>query len=393
MLDITHPEVIRWIGDLYAYLRRCGFLYHKLDFTRAPVIEDDAVFFDPTLPRARAYGNAIASVRRGIGDDGYLLICGGLYDPVIGLADGQRAGSDVLSMWSDPFKQGGMAAPFTIKQTLLRSWMNAWWNNDPDALMVRRRAEPERGLALTYGLFNDEEVKTSALNQYIGGGLVCATEPMDQIEDDRLAIWRHILPPQSVKATPRDMFSGSRYPSVIDVSVRDGAWHTVAIINWGEEAWQPALHLDGRLAGGLNEGVTYRVCEFFSGMVVEKLKYGDATPVPAIAPHGAVLLKIEAEDDEKPAVVASTAHFSFGAELRRLEVVDDTLFFETDYAFDTPVRYTVALPKGRYCASLPSCCAVFNGRLEIFLPGRGAYRIEVPLGHQMPPVSMEFPEA
>ena len=383
VLDITHPEVIRWIGDLYAYLRRCGFLYHKLDFTRAPVIEDDAVFFDPTVPRARAYRNAIAAVRQGIGEDGYLLICGGLYDAVIGLADGQRAGSDVLSMWSDPFRQGGMAAPFTIKQAILRGWMNAWWNNDPDALMVRRRTEPERGLALTYGLLNDEEVKTCALNQYFGGGLVCATEPMNQLEDDRMGAWRHILPPLPVRMTPRDLFSGERYPAVIDVRVRDGAWHTVAVINWRDnEIWRPALRLDGSLVGGLIKGKTYRVCEFFSGMIIEGLKCGDPVPVPPIAPHGSILLKIEAEDPTAPSVVASDAHFSFGAELKRLEMRDNTLRFETDYAFDIPVRYAISLPAGYHCASLPPHCSVFNGRLAIYLLGRGHYDIAVPLKRQ-----------
>ena len=379
VLDITNPEAVRWIEELYVYLRRCGFVYHKLDFTRAPIIEEDAVFHDPTMPRARAYRNAIQAVRRGIGEDGYLLICGGLYDPVIGLADGQRAGSDVLSMWSDPFKQGGMAAPFTIKQAILRGFMNAWWNNDPDALMVRRQTVPERGLALTYGLLNDEEVKTSALNQYFGGGLVCATEPMKRIEDDRLSVLRHILPPVPVKVTARDLFSGARYPRVLDAVIQNGGWHTVAVVNWAEETWRPVLTLDESLAGGLSREKRYRVCEFFSGMIREGLRCGDPIDAPAIAPHGSILLKIEEEDPEKPSVVGSSVHFSFGAELKRLEVRANTLFFEADYPFEWPAVYTVALPEGLHCAVLPPCCAVMNGRLTIHLPGRGEYRIQVPL--------------
>ena len=34
--------------------------------------------------------------------------------------------------------------PFTIKQNSLRYWWNRLWDNDPDALMVRRRAAPYR---------------------------------------------------------------------------------------------------------------------------------------------------------------------------------------------------------------------------------------------------------
>ncbi|MBQ8953927.1 MAG: hypothetical protein IJ048_07400, partial [Clostridia bacterium] len=277
---------------------------------------------------------------------------------------------------------------FTIKQAVLRGWMNAWWNNDPDALMVRRQTVPERGLALTYGLLTDEEVKTSALNQYFGGGLVCATEPMNRIEDDRLLVLRHILPPLPVTTVARDQFSGSRYPAVLDSAVREGAWHTVALVNWGEEAWRPAPALDASLVGGLESGAAYRVCEFFSGMVLENVRCGDVLSLPEIAPHGAILLKVEAIKPGQPALVGSNVHFSFGAELRRLEAEGDMLHFEADYRFDTPARYVVALPEGTHCASLPPHCAVFNGRLEIYLPGRGEYRVSVPLAHETALVSL-----
>jgi len=379
ILDITNPAVVQWVEDLYSYLRECGFRYHKLDFTRAPVVAPDAVFFDPTMPRARAYRKAMEAVRCGIGEDAYLLVCGGLYDAVIGIADGQRAGSDVLSMWNDPFGQGGKAAPFTIKQAVLRSWMNAWWDNDPDALMIRRRSAPERKLALTYGLLNEEETKTSILNQYFGGGLVCSTEPMNQIDDDRLYALRHILPLVPVKTTPRDMLKGNRYPSVIDTKVLKGGYHTVSVINWDDEKTVvPELYLDDAFVGELEEGKTYRVCEFFSGMVTENLRKGDRIPAPAIQPHGSVLFKVE-EMDNLPSVVSSTAHFSFGGELKCLEIADNVLHFETTYEFDCPTRYTIALPKNLHCTKLLENCAVFGGRLEIYLPGRGEYQIEVPL--------------
>ena len=114
-------------------------------------------------------------------------------------------------------------------------------------------------------------------------------------------------------------------------------------------------------------------------MIQEGLQYGDLIDAPKIEPHGAILLKVEEETPEKPAVVGSGAHFSYGAELKRLEVRDGMLHFETDYAFDWPVVYTIALPKGLHCAKLPPCCAVMNGRLTIHLPGRGEYRIHVPL--------------
>ena len=61
-------------------------------------------------------------------------------------------------MWSSNIQKGGKTAPFTIKQNLLRYFMNHWWDNDPDSLMVRRQ-ENLPGFTSYLGLLNDEEVK------------------------------------------------------------------------------------------------------------------------------------------------------------------------------------------------------------------------------------------
>lgn len=41
--------------------------------------------------------------------------------------------------------------------------------------MIRRNETMERDLRLTYGLLTDEEVKTSVINQFAGGGIMCQT--------------------------------------------------------------------------------------------------------------------------------------------------------------------------------------------------------------------------
>jgi hypothetical protein len=56
ILDITNPEVISLVRQLYHMLRYdWGFIYHKLDFTRAPLIQEDAVFYDDTITLVEAY--------------------------------------------------------------------------------------------------------------------------------------------------------------------------------------------------------------------------------------------------------------------------------------------------------------------------------------------------
>ncbi|HZK27478.1 MAG TPA: glycoside hydrolase family 36 protein, partial [Thermoclostridium sp.] len=351
ILDITNPGVISFVRQLYHMLRYdWGFLYHKLDFTRAPIIQEDAVYYDDTITLVEAYRAAVKAVRDGIGEDAYFLMCGGLFDPLIGIVNGQRIGSDVLSMWSSNIQTGGKTAPFTIKQNILRYFMNHWWDNDPDSLMVRRQDEPFRGLRLTYGLLNEEEVKTSVLNQYLGGGMICSTEPLKTIDDDRLFQLKHIIPIENIKVVPLDLFSGKRYPSLIKVQLAKQKAFQLCIINWSDEEAIPAkLTLSKEVLEDYYQyNKTYTVSEFFSGNIFRGVKCNETVEVGDIKPHGSALIKVMIEQDE-PCILHSNAHFSMGEEVNKLEIVDDELVFETNYLFETPSTYIIGLPEGVTC--------------------------------------------
>ena len=382
VLDVTHPEVPGWLRALYKQLRAWGYNYHKLDFTRAAVIQRGCRWHDETVPPAAAYRAALRAVREGIGEDAYLLVCGGLYDPLIGIADAQRAGSDVLSIWSQSALQqkGGKVAPFTMKQNLLRYYLNHWWHSDPDALMVRRQKERTLGLNLTLGLLTDAEALTSALNQYIGGGLVCATEPMAEIDDDRLMLLRHILPPLPVRAVPRDLFAGGRYPSVVDVAVKDGAWHTVCLINWRDDIDMPVeLRLDETLLGDF----VRRHARFFAAspdgrLLREDLRAGDVLRLSPLPPHACAVVKI-APQGSLPAVVGTEAHFSMGAELEELSLgADGLLRFRCDWPFAWPARYDILLPSGRHATRLPEGVSAEGRMLHVFLAEKGRRAVDIP---------------
>ena len=382
VLDVTHPEVPGWLRALYQQLRAWGYTYHKLDFTRAAVIQRGCRYYDETVPLAAAYRKALQAVREGIGEDAYLLVCGGLYDPLIGIADAQRAGSDVLSIWSQSALQqkGGKAAPFTMKQNLLRYYMNRWWHSDPDALMVRRQKERTLGLNLTLGLLTDAEALTSALNQYIGGGLVCATEPMAKIDDDRLMLLRHILPPLPVRAVPRDLFAGGRYPSVADVAVKGGAWHTVCLINWRDDADMPVeLRLDEALLGDfVRRHARFLAASMDGRLLREDLRAGDVVRLEPLPPHACAVVKI-APQELLPAVVGTEAHFSMGGELEELSLnADGLLRFRCDWPLAWPARYDILLPRGRHAGRLPEGVSAEGRLLHIFLAGKGRRIVDIP---------------
>ncbi|MGI5895237.1 MAG: glycoside hydrolase family 36 protein [Candidatus Merdivicinus sp.] len=322
VLDITHPDTLCYLRELYTKLRRdWGYRYHKLDFTRAAILHEDADYYDKSIPLGEAYRRALQVVRDTIGEDSYLLVCGGLYDQLIGIVDAQRTGSDVLSTWDSIIKGGGMAAPFTIKQSLLRYFMNNWWHNDPDALMVRRRTEPFRDLHLSLGLLNDTEAFTLTLVQYLSGGIVCSTEPIAEIDRDRLELLRHIIPVVNTSSLPVDLFKANRYPSLIQTKVDTpmGSWYTLAFLNWSDQSVDFALSLtSGQTGIPLSTNARYHVSKFTSRIVRTSVSYGDSLPAISVPPHGSLLFRIQEAHPGTIQLLYSNAHFSMGGELSGL---------------------------------------------------------------------------
>lgn len=398
-LDITHPEVLDWIEALYRRLSREGWRYHKLDFTRAPVQTAQVAYHNPNLTRAQAYRGAMKAVRRGIGD-GYLLICGGLYSAPVGLAEGHRTGSDVRSRWPEPDRtleqtseNPGESAPFTMKQSLLRWWMASLWHCDPDALMVRRRRELFRGSDLGQGLLNDDEAFVFALNQYLGGGMVCFTEPMPELDADRRALYRHILPPLTGSALPRDLFAGGRCPACLDTAVPAPFpgmedWHTLTLFQWKDTPAPQALTLDAAALGDfLRPEGCYTVADFQSGRVWQDVRLGDRLELGIRPPHSALHLRITANSPSLPAIVRMDGHLSMGRELSGWHWADGMLAFSLSWRWDVPLHMTLRAPDGRNWPS-PEAAAVPDGTgwerqgslLTLTIPaGAGQVSCRIPL--------------
>ena len=345
VLDITHPGTWDYFRSLYRrFTREWGYPYHKLDFTRAPVIFESAAFHDRTITLAQAYYRAVKAIRDGMGEDGFLLICGGLYDPAIGLADAQRTGADVLSMWQSSVQQGGKTAPYTIRQSILRAYMNAWWDNDPDALMIRENPEMKRGLRLTLGLLTDEEVKTVVMNQFMGGGIMCQTEPLDAIRDSRLLEIRRILPVLDTRVRPLGLLSGGRFPDTVDVLVEKTGAHCLCLINWDDEKPRfPSIRLADL---PLEENADYAVCDYYAG-TWQTARKKDTVAVSPIPPHGAAMIKIEKIETGRPVVVASDGHYAMGAEFDTLAVSRGRLHIRLKSVLPIETHYRVLLPEGR----------------------------------------------
>jgi hypothetical protein len=352
VLDPTHPEVQAFLEATYRRLTEAyGYTYHKIDFTRA-VAHPDAVFADRTANRAQAYRQGLAAIRRGIGEDAYLDICGGLYGPSLGLADAQRTGSDTKGTWpahpeGDPTRPYG---PFTIKQNALRYWMNELWHNDPDAAMIRRRPAPYRDEKLSIGTMDDVEAETTVLNQYLAGGMVCFTENLPEIDADRLLLYRRCIPSIGRAAVPRDLREGERFPAILDSVVLPAApqldpWHTIGVVNW----YGVPRSLRFRLADVLPVPYLEQAAQFlisaFFGQWYRVVLPGEQVVIEDLPPHGCEVLKVQSYYPGQPHLLRTDGHFSMGGtEIDDWEVNDGRLRIAGQWPWACPLTLDVLLP-------------------------------------------------
>jgi alpha-galactosidase len=143
-LDTTEPEVLDHLEHLAAELVAMGFRYLKLDFTFTPSV--DGRWRDPTRTPAERVRAGFDAIRRGAGDDTFVLGCGVPLAPVVGVVDGCRIGQDVAPLWqlspADEIVAGYLgiqpATQHAYVNTATRAFMHRrLWLNDPDCVMLR----------------------------------------------------------------------------------------------------------------------------------------------------------------------------------------------------------------------------------------------------------------
>ncbi len=312
VLDPTYPGVLEYLEESFRKLSEdWGFRYFKFDFMRAVFLDGDYEFFDPYINRLEAYRMGLEAIRRGVGDEAYISVCGGHYGGSLGIADSQRSGSDVVSYW-DPNE-----IP-KYRQNILRTWMCRLWHVDPDAMMVRRNEKSEftgSDAKLSLGLFTDREAQVNALNQYIGGGLVTFTENYLTLDDDRLELYKHIIPSVNSSSYPIDWYQ-TTMPSIMVTNINPvcknlGSWNTIAIVNWSDDKRTFYFNLEKNILKTLT-GEKFLLFEFFSQELIGIFSKGSEVNITDLAPHSAGLIKIIPWDGKKPVLAGTDLHFSMG---------------------------------------------------------------------------------
>lgn len=179
ILDTTNPEVLAHLEHVARELVAAGFTYLKLDFTYAASFGGQHA--DETRTPAERVREGFAAIRRGAGEDSFLLGCGVPLANVIGLVDGNRIGADVAPEWGGSRTDAHMAGylemlPATrhaAANTCTRSFMHrTLWLNDPDCLMLREAATE----------LNASQVETWARLVGVSGGMALVSDDLSLLD-------------------------------------------------------------------------------------------------------------------------------------------------------------------------------------------------------------------
>jgi alpha-galactosidase len=188
-LDTTNAEVVAHLEALAAELVAMGFTYLKLDFTMAPGLA--GAFSDPARTPAERVRAGYDAVRRGAGDDAFLLGCGAPIGPCIGVVDGMRIGADVAPSWfldREPLAPSlptiEPATAHACRNTIARSFQHGrFWLNDPDCVMLRTR---ETSLS-------PEAARTWAHVVGVSGGMVVVSDDLALLGPDEHALLAEVV--------------------------------------------------------------------------------------------------------------------------------------------------------------------------------------------------------
>ncbi len=184
-LDTSNPEVQEHLRSLAETLVAMGYRYLKLDFTFSPSF--DGVWSDRSYTPAQRVRAGFDAIRRGVGDDVFLLGCGVPLSNSVGVVDANRIGADVAPSWSRKGEEAILsgysgtqpATRHAWAATATRAFMHRrLWLNDPDCVMLRTEQTE----------LSPEAAHTWARAVGVSGGMVLVSDDLALLGHDARAV-------------------------------------------------------------------------------------------------------------------------------------------------------------------------------------------------------------
>ncbi|GIW41586.1 MAG: hypothetical protein KatS3mg076_2163 [Candidatus Binatia bacterium] len=276
-LDTTHPEVLAWLEQTFRTLaQEWGYRVLKLDFLYAAALP--GLRHDPKATRAEALRRGLWAVRKGAGEEAFLLGCGCPLGPAIGIVDGMRIGPDVAPFWSGWMGRvlgrdlHGLGTKNALRNTLSRWFLHGrWWLDDPDCLLVR---DVDTRLG-------EEEVRALVSAVGLSGGMVVWSDRVEKVSPERVRVLETVFRMHGRPLRVADLFE-SDPPSVI-LAERQGK-KLLGLFNFSDRTREITLDVD---VVGVEEG---EALELWTG---RRISLG-RSPVFSVEvpPHGCRVLEL-----------------------------------------------------------------------------------------------------
>lgn len=281
VLDTTCPEVLKHLENVARTIRfEWGYAIQKLDFLYAAALPGRRS--DGSRARAGSLRLGLEAIRRGAGEDAFLLGCGCPLGPAIGVVDAMRIGADVTPYWTNFLARvvlrnvHGLATRHAILNTLTRAVLDrAWWLNDPDCLMVR---DSETTL-------NEEEVRLLATVFGITDGMIVLSDRLDRLPPARRAMVARARALGGGTPEVVDLFAGPLPELIVN---RGPTAISVAVLNLTDRRERRSLDL---AAIGL-DGPDGVLREYWTGE--ERPVRGGTVDLGELPPHSARVIRFEA---------------------------------------------------------------------------------------------------
>lgn len=177
VIDCTPDTLENQILPCFRKIRESGYGYIKIDGMRhltydgmGEAVRLGLMTGEDAFARIKKY---METVRKGLGENVYLLSCWGVITPAIGMTDGMRVSTDAHPTWTAVSMQLFDSARWFFAQRIL-------FTLDPDHICVRAKYEWARMLLSLVSL---------------SGGLYMISDPPESYDEARLDLIRKTLPP------------------------------------------------------------------------------------------------------------------------------------------------------------------------------------------------------
>jgi alpha-galactosidase len=350
-LDLTNPEVLDHLREVFGTLASYGYRFFKLDFMACGLLEGKRS--DESLTKAEAARRALEVIRESAGEGAMIIAAGG---PVLlgtGILDAQRVSGDVAPYWRTRYQpllrdRSTPGVRNSLINTMTRAFLSGRvFEGDPDCMLARSKKTR---------LTEDERRTLASAIAVLGGSFMVSDDTSLWGQEEYALVARSMPHARGLPLCPDLWLREVPMYLVSRMSDLAGDYLLALAVNWFKKTADMKVDLS-ELGLGRER---WHASEFWSGKYLGEFK--DSFTLQRVAPHGCGLVRLTRAVDE-PCLVGSSLNLAQGA----AEIVE----FVSEPG---GVRMQVRSPLE--CEAVITLCLPGAGEVSVERDGMGEVKVE-----------------